>query len=63
MIFEVYADIIEGEEYRPSFSSFKKIPVLFLRISGRAHQQKAVWQFSLALHSRFDGYLEKLLLL
>lgn len=55
MIFEVYADIIEGEEYRPSFSSFKKIPVLFLRISGRAHQQKAVWQFSLALHSRFDG--------
>lgn len=54
MIFEIYADIIEGEEYRPGCNSFKNIPVLFFRMSGTAHQQKVVWPFSFTLHSRFD---------
>lgn len=53
MIFEIYADIIEGEEYWPGCNIFNNIPVLFLRMSGRAHMQKLVWQFSFALHHRF----------
>lgn len=54
MIFEIYADIFEGEEYRPGCNSLKNIQILFLRMSGRAHQQKVVWQFCFACHSRFD---------
>lgn len=53
MIFEIYAYIIEGEEYWPGCNVFNNIPVRFLRMSGRAHMQKLVWQFSFALHHRF----------
>jgi len=54
MIFEICADIVEREECRPGCKSFKNILILFLRMPGRAHQQKVLWQFSFALHCRFD---------